>query len=386
MLDSPMIDVALGLMSFFLVMALSVTAIQGWISNFLKLRGKNLEKGIKRLTNDDITDEIYKHPLMKTMGDKPSYLKSEYFSKILIEVIDPKKEALSKERDNITELIDKIENKDLKKIFKTFNIKADDKIDQLENQISNWFDTGMERASGWYQRQMQICSIVISTILVIFMNANALNIAKTLFYDDALRVKVSTIANQISKQDPKTDEEQNKLLKDLETQLKATDFPPIGWNKNPLKKVAEKDSDTFNWKETIIERAKSFFQNYWLIILIGIIGWLVLHVYIGWNKNSLKKKTEEKSNDISNWKETIIERAKSFFQNYWLIILIGIIGWLVLYILCASWYDIIGWFITISAVSLGAPFWFDLIGKVSSIRNSIKPEQKKEKENSNTKP
>ena len=75
MLDSPMIDVAIGLILFFLVMSLSVTAAQEWVASILKLRGKNLEKGIKRLVGNDITKEIYNHSLMKTMGDKPSYLK-----------------------------------------------------------------------------------------------------------------------------------------------------------------------------------------------------------------------------------------------------------------------------------------------------------------------
>ena len=75
MLDSPMIDVAIGLILFFLVMSLSVTAAQERVASILKLRGKNLEKGIKRLVGNDISKEIYNHSLMKTMGDKPSYLK-----------------------------------------------------------------------------------------------------------------------------------------------------------------------------------------------------------------------------------------------------------------------------------------------------------------------
>ena len=29
-----------------------------------------------------------------------------------------------------------------------------------------------------------------------------------------------------------------------------------------------------------------------------------------------------------------------------------------------------GWVITIAAISLGAPFWFDLLGKVANLRGS----------------
>jgi hypothetical protein len=34
-----------------------------------------------------------------------------------------------------------------------------------------------------------------------------------------------------------------------------------------------------------------------------------------------------------------------------------------------------GWFITAIATTLGAPFWFDLLGKFITVRSSIKPKQ-----------
>ena len=349
MLDSPMIDVTLGLMSFFLVMALSVTAIQGWISNLFGLRGKNLKKGLERLTGFEITKKIYDHPLMKTMGDNPSYLKSEYFSKIFIDAIASDKEALSKEKVNITELIEKIENKDLKKIFKTLNIKADDKIDQLEEKISSWFDTGMERASGWYQKTMQKCSIIISVILVISINADSLKIAQALYKDDALRAKANAIVDQISRETPKTDEEHNKLLQELKTQISITDFP-VGWSEK-----------NFSWNNPV-ERIKkiSFWYHLIFIFLFGIIIHLIFIL---------------REINTFSWKE-VVERIKNFSWKKHLIrfFLYGVAIWVMIIIF---WSSIIGWLVTIFAISLGAPFWFDLIGKVANIRNSIKPKQKK---------
>ena len=38
---------------------------------------------------------------------------------------------------------------------------------------------------------------------------------------------------------------------------------------------------------------------------------------------------------------------------------------------CFGWFILVlGWFVTIAAVSLGAPFWFDLLGKVSNLRGA----------------
>jgi len=47
---------------------------------------------------------------------------------------------------------------------------------------------------------------------------------------------------------------------------------------------------------------------------------------------------------------------------------------------CEWWMKILGWILTALALSLGAPFWFDMLKKVMSIRNVGKnPDEKKEK-------
>jgi hypothetical protein len=38
------------------------------------------------------------------------------------------------------------------------------------------------------------------------------------------------------------------------------------------------------------------------------------------------------------------------------------------------WLAVPGWLLTIFALSLGAPFWFDALGRLSRIRSSGKPE------------
>ena len=297
MLDSPMIDVALGLMLFFLVMSLSVTAIQEWMSSICKLRGKNLEKGIKRLVGDDIAKEIYNHSLMKTMGTKPSYLKSKYFAKILIDIIDPNRQALKEEKNNIQKFIEKVPNPQVKKVFQTFNVKVNDKVEAIEKEICEWFDAGMERASGWYQKKIQLYSFVIAFILVICMNANTITIAQALWKNDELRAKIAAIAVNAPKLDD--DDFQNKIEK-------TSNVFPIGWNDETKKEF------------------KSIFQ---------------------------------------------IKNNKGFI-NYIKGIIINIIK-------CFPYY-LIGWLITVAAISLGAPFWFDLLGKVANIRKSKIPSKKEE--------
>ena len=45
----------------------------------------------------------------------------------------------------------------------------------------------------------------------------------------------------------------------------------------------------------------------------------------------------------------------------------GLVGWTM---------KIIGWLLTAMAVSLGAPFWFDMLNKVIVVRATVKPTEK----------
>jgi len=46
------------------------------------------------------------------------------------------------------------------------------------------------------------------------------------------------------------------------------------------------------------------------------------------------------------------------------------------------WWHLPGWLLTILAVSLGAPFWFDLLNKFIVIRSAVKPHEKSLEEES----
>ena len=47
------------------------------------------------------------------------------------------------------------------------------------------------------------------------------------------------------------------------------------------------------------------------------------------------------------------------------------------------WLPLIGWLLTAGAISLGAPFWFDMLNKFMIIRSTVKPHEKSPEEASN---
>ena len=51
-------------------------------------------------------------------------------------------------------------------------------------------------------------------------------------------------------------------------------------------------------------------------------------------------------------------------------------------LLGAAWVSAVGWLFTAFAISLGAPFWFDMLNKIMVIRSTVKPEEKSKTEGS----
>ena len=104
MFGSEILEVAIGLIFFYILLSLICSAINEWISRIFALRAKNLEKAIYKLLDDSkdkkLTKEFYKHPLIEVLAEKswldklfkrearPSYIPKEYFPKAFLSALD----------------------------------------------------------------------------------------------------------------------------------------------------------------------------------------------------------------------------------------------------------------------------------------------------------
>jgi hypothetical protein len=86
------IEVAIGVVFIWLILSLSTIQIQEWIASLFKLREKDLEKAIgQMLANPKLTEEFYKHPLIKglskKLGKRPAYIPPREFAQTLFNII-----------------------------------------------------------------------------------------------------------------------------------------------------------------------------------------------------------------------------------------------------------------------------------------------------------
>ena len=136
MFDSAVVDIALGLILFFLILSLVCSAVQEWIASAAGLRSRSLRNGIENLIGADIAKSLYNHGqfkslykeagrrgllkkigrlgLLKKIGSRrsvgPSYIEPKRFANILIDVIDRGGAKAGQARNNaVTKTLAEIE-------------------------------------------------------------------------------------------------------------------------------------------------------------------------------------------------------------------------------------------------------------------------------------
>jgi hypothetical protein len=298
MFDSAFIDIALGLILFFLILSLVCSAVQEWFASAVGLRSRNLRKGIENLIGADIAKSLYNHGQFKSLykgtgwlgslkkvwgggGVGPSYVEPKRFASILIDVIDRsgaqqdggvRRDAVAKTFNEIEDSLKAIGQTHIREALLSLLSGAEGEVDKFRDELADWFDGAMDRVSGWYARTVKVWLFVIATVVVVGSNADAIEIGKKLWADQALRSAVAASAEQIvrSEKPPTFDQVKGELEK----------FP-IGWNCEGSKKPNFLGSfcipddwggiqKIFGWLITII--ACSFGAPFWFGLLNKVVA------------------------------------------------------------------------------------------------------------------
>ncbi|MCY4372403.1 MAG: hypothetical protein OXC31_01440 [Spirochaetaceae bacterium] len=203
MLNSPIVDVAMGLVFFYVTLSLVCSSIQEIIASLLGLRSRNLRKGIGNLIGSEYAEALYDHPLIKGLRKPrklPSYIKPDIFSTALIDMISRDKadeNAIDTATKDVRALIGKIDaNNPTRELLISLVDKANPTVEDLRERLADWFDAGMDRVAGWYKRQVKYCLIGVAAAVTVAVNADSIRMVEQLWQDDALRVTIASAAEQ----------------------------------------------------------------------------------------------------------------------------------------------------------------------------------------------
>lgn len=198
-------------------------------------------------------------------------------------------------------------------------------LETLRKNLENWFNQSMERVSGWYKRWSQKISLSFACFLVVLCNIDTLQIAQRLMNDSALRaslVRAATVVAQRANDEARGD--------NANTAANDAANPPLTLSNDVSREIVNMAAQNPNLP----------------------FGW----DFSRWtsNKNAAEEATKKTAggntvhNQPSDWQLTL----------HWIVLVLG---------------KLIGLGISIFAISLGAPFWFDLLIKFINVRSGGKP-------------
>lgn len=202
-------------------------------------------------------------------------------------------------------------------------------INQFREEVAVWFDRSMSRASGVYKRNAKGVAIVLGLLLATLSNVDAAFIVDRLSSDESLRqvvtenaISLESDASDNSQQPTGTEQTLDNELRDLKNRTNAVLEElalPIGWNAANLSQQLG-----CNTSSAVGELPSD---------------WTDLYSYC-------LPSQSPSENALQNIFNIIARDPLSLFRI------------------------LFGWLITGIAISMGAPFWFDLLGKVINVRNS----------------
>jgi hypothetical protein len=219
------LDVAIGLVFVYLLLALICTALNEWIAAIFRLRAKTLRRAVERLVDapsdkgsgdaaarpkspSRLSHQVLHHPLIRSISDHrgmPAYIPAKRFAAALTDAIRASKETrpidsggsrqpASQPGDDVAKDVAHV-HEQLRAI--DFAAGAAQRTTADSSPIiEDWFNEGMERASGWYKRELQWITLAVAATITILANADTLAAARILWHDPSLRAAVVTQAQE----------------------------------------------------------------------------------------------------------------------------------------------------------------------------------------------
>ncbi len=287
MLDSPIIDIAIGLSFLYFLLGLFASSFNELIQIKLQSRSKQLHLAIINFLDRDwdeigtkIMDSPYIRSLRNNKNELPSYIPSSSFAQSVIDVIkgaEDLPETIPQIREQIKN--NKIIKGDAQVWLLGLLDKSYNKLEDFYENIETSYNDSMDRLSEWYKTKAKMAVLYIGILSAVLLNIDTINITTTLWKNkDTAKAFSAAVASSMVTIE-KNDEEY--LVKDANGEViysgenkpgdnlanvfaEVGSLPiPLGWSRNSFDFFSEDD-----W--------------YWGLLSM-LAGWAItsLAIYIG---------------------------------------------------------------------------------------------------------
>jgi hypothetical protein len=238
-MDSLVLQTAIGLVFVFATFAALASLLTEVIARFIGLRGEYVLRGIRSLVDgsahfelgfgdfvrrrpttptykpeNQVMTDLIRHPLVAGQADKaampkdagsaklpnsqrrklPSYVSGRSFAQALIDVVLPDSTGKTSVDEIESALTESALPDPLRRALLALLADAKGDFATFRKSVEDWYDDHMARVSGWYKRHVRWVTVGVSAVLVLAFNLSAVEIARSLYTDQAVRGAVVTEA------------------------------------------------------------------------------------------------------------------------------------------------------------------------------------------------
>lgn len=308
----PVLDVVIGLSFIYLLLALACTTVNEFIAGLVNRRARMLRRGIEHLLGDKgLADAVYRHPSIVTLGSPGTAAGPEpsYIpaERFAVALTD---HIAGKQQltspDALAEGIKRLPPITAGQLQVLFDLSKNNP-DEFRRRIGDWYDETMDRVSGWYKRWVQKQTYVIAAILVLLLNLDSVYLFNRLWSDSAFRTAA---------------------VEQAKARVEATGTAEV-----PVMEYTEGDKPDAG---APVQTGTVSLTDSEKQLLASLEGWRL---------------------DREQLAAAVVARGDGLkVRSAWL---------------AASVVNHLpGWLVTILAISLGAPFWFDVLNKFMNLRNN----------------
>jgi hypothetical protein len=282
MFGSSMLDIAVGVVFIFLLLSVFASTINELILSLFNMRGKELLLGIQTLLNDKsvtgLVQKVYNHGQVfglfrgefdpNKRRNLPSYIPSENFAIALLDSIAQPFSEFTPQAAPIqpvatitqafetaaTALAENAATEKVGKPLVSMMAMAGNDAEKLQKSVEAWYNSGMDRVSGWYKYRTQWILFWVGLVLAVSMNADTIGIVRQLSKDSTLRQSIVAAAQ--ATRDPMSSKDSAGEPIDKRIKAAKNSFDeisdlgvPIGWPQgDPTAKTpGEKIAKCFDW-------------------------------------------------------------------------------------------------------------------------------------------
>lgn len=289
MFGSTTLEVLIGIIFIFILVSIICSALREAIEAWLKTRAAYLEHGIREMLNDrsgtGLAKSLYQHPLIYSLfadeykpgdtakrppilakgGSLPSYIPAKNFAVALMDIAarGPETDDISSHPEGpvisletVRMNIMNLDNPFVQRALLTAVDAAQGDLNKAQKNIEAWYDSAMDRVSGWYKRSTHWVLFWIGLAVACILNINTITIADYLYRNEGARTALVARAEAAAKDSSTLHLQYNEARSALD----SLDLP-IGWSAG--------------WGAPRRQADRGYTTDVWNTVLAPIMGLLI---------------------------------------------------------------------------------------------------------------